>query len=297
MMWASNYELTGMGRAEIGFQELLWLGYRYLVKLAKGITAFVALASVAGVIILLVRRHGSAIWLLPLCGLTILMEMAILRGSLVPKLSYTVTLGTLLVPFSAALYERLRVGGLPTSRFTAVTALMVGLVLVFSCEICWGKLGYPNMFGISPIPRIENQDLALRFPEVVVDNLERRDEGFITDFYGWGVGHHVALMTRLHPDQIYTASGVPNRDSDLAAISQFLADYPSGVLLIVRGSRFAKALRFLENEAVVNGKTLELDEIASFAWPNRARKPLQDSGRDDAAQTIEILRYRVASEN
>jgi len=202
----------------------------------------------------------------------------------------------MLIPLSAAFYESLGIGRLPIFRFAAITALMVGSVVFLSCDSCWGRFVHPRLSGHSPIPRIKNQEIALQVPDVIVGHLQTRDEGFISDFYGWGATPHVALLTRLPRDQILSTSGAPNRDIDVARISQFLVDYPSGVLLIIRGSRLAKALRFSGNEAVVNEKPLQLEKVASFAWPQPGRQTAGDSSHDDGPQELEIFRYHVVSE-
>jgi hypothetical protein len=295
MMWSSTWELNYMGRSEKGFGELLRQGVGYLLKLASGLTLLIALASVAGALILLVKRHRSAVWILPLCGLALLMEIAILRGSLVPKSVYTVTLGTMLIPLSAAFYEGVGIGRLPNSKFAAITALMVGSVILFSCEACWGRFVHQRLLGVSPIPRIENQEIALQIPDVIESHLNTRDEGFISDFYGWGATPHVALLTRLPSHQILRANAAPNRPADEARISRFLDDYPNGVLLILRESRFAKTLDFSGNEALVNGKTMRLEKVASFSWPKHAKQAAKDSGDDESPQKLELFRYQVVS--
>ena len=295
MLHSSTFELQSMGRADLGFEDRLKRGSLYMAKLVRGLTAFVALASLAGAIIVLVKRHSSAIWIVPLCGLAALMEFAVLRGSLVPKLNYTVTLGTMLIPLSAAFYESLGINRLRMPRFAAVTTVIVGSVLIFSCEACWERIVHPRLFGLSPIPRIENQDIALQVPDVIVSNLKNRHEGLISDFYGWGATPYVALLTRLPRDQILRDNGVPNRPWEVARISRFLDDYPSGVLLIIRGSRFAKALRLSGNEAMVNGRSINLEHVASFAWPRAAMQTAKVSEGNNRPQKLEIFRYQVAS--
>jgi len=295
MLHSSTFELGSMGRADMDFEDRLRLGSLYVANLVRGLTAFVALASLAGAIIVLVKRHRSAIWIVPLCGLATLMEFAVFRGSLVPKFNYTVTLGTMLIPFSAAFYESLGMSRLRIPHFAAVTVIIVGSVLFFSCEVCWGKVTHPRLFGLSPIPRIENQDIALQVPDVILSHLKNHDEGFISDFYGWGAPAYVALLTRLPRDRILKGSGVPNRPTNVEHISQFLDGYPSGVLLIIRGSQFATAFGLSGNEAMVNGRSIHLEQVASFAWPNTARQTAKVSEGDNRPQKLEIFRYQVVS--
>jgi hypothetical protein len=295
MMWSTNWELKHMGRSEKETGELLRQGIYYLLNTARGLTLLIALACVAGASIALVKRHRSAIWIVPLVGLVLLMEFAILRGSLVPKLSYTVTLGTLLIPLSAAFYETIGLGRMSLRRAGTVSALLVFSVILFSCEACWGKFTHPRLFGLSPIPRFENQETVLQVSDAVADHLTSEEEGLILDFFGWGTAAYIALMTRLPADQIYSATGAPNREIDLARVSNIVVRFPSGVLVITEGSRLAGVMEFSANEAVVEGKTLLLEEVASFSLPEDAGRIADVTGPEDRPQVIQVFRYRVAN--
>jgi hypothetical protein len=54
-------------------------------------------------------------------------------------------------------------------------------------------------------------------------------------------------------------------------------------------------MEFSANEAVVEGKTLLLEEVASFSLPEDAGRIADVTGPEDRPQVIQVFRYRVAN--
>lgn len=267
MNWAAAWELHSMGRSELDLAERLRSGIVFLINALQGLTPLVALACLTGAALSFLKREGSALWLLPLSMLAAALAGAVVRGSLVPKFNYTETLGLMLLPFSAVLYKQLGIDA-NARRCVIVGLFAVTSVLAFSSDY-WLRTRPPFYINaISPIPRVDNQETVLLIPAVVTPNLQGAGSGLISDFYGWGASAYVALLTRLHPDRIYWAPGAPNREADLKRLSEFLDNYPNGVLILKSGSRFTEAIEFDAGETARIGETtLRLDPVEVFPWP------------------------------
>ena len=267
--WGSRWELESMGRAHLGRLALATQAAAYPIIAIKGMGQLLGLICTAGVALALLTRHRSAVWLIPLLGLMGLWGLAIVRGSLVPKFNYTEIAGTLLFPFSALAYDRLGVGRWAAPKFAlAALALLVATVVSF-CRPCLESVGLGKLTGFGPIPRIENQEIALQLPPILVQNLHDGDAALISDHYGWGSTRYVALLTRLPRARIFMAPGAPNQGLDPNELATFLDRHPRGVLVALSGSRFSEALGITAaaTSAEVGGTALTLEKVRSFAWP------------------------------
>lgn len=271
MNWASRWELDAMGRAGLERSRLIQLALWYPVTLVRGMTLPFGLIGLAGGALAIATRHRARVWLIPLGGIVLLWALAIARGSLVPKLNYTETAGALLFPFSALAYRHAGV-----DRWTAKTVAAVALVLVtsgvaFTCRPCLTRVGLGALAGISPIPRIENQDVALQLPPMLVDAIESGYPALITDHFGWGATHHVALLTRLRRSEVFLAPGAPNRRLDRDSLLAFVTRHPRGVLVVLSGSRFSAALGIDSGatSAILGGTPARLEKVRSLPWPGR----------------------------
>ncbi|HZM26308.1 MAG TPA: hypothetical protein VFB89_03050, partial [Gemmatimonadales bacterium] len=127
-----------------------------------------------------------------------------------------------------------------------------------------------RLAGFSPIPRIENQHLALALAESLRTELGA-DESLVSDHYGWGVTQYVALLTRLPRSRIYLAPGAPNEQIDADSLAAFLTQHPCGVLIAETESRFSRRLELRpETRNAIAGKTsLRLLPTQEVAWPGR----------------------------
>ncbi|HEU5169493.1 MAG TPA: glycosyltransferase family 39 protein [Gemmatimonadales bacterium] len=276
MTWASRWELDAMGRAGIDQARLARQAASYPLTLVRGMTLPLGLICAAGAGLAAATRHRSRVWLIPLGGLLAFWAMAIARGSLVPKLNYTQTAGTLLFPFSALVYQRLGVRRWAAPVFAIVALGLVATGVIFSCWSCLARVGLGRLDGISPIPRIENQEVALDLPPILVESMGGAHAALISDHYGWGAPLHVALLTRLHPSRIFLAPGAPNRQPNLGRLSWFLTRHPRGVLVALSGSRLSRALGITPAATSVtcDGTELRLEKVRSVPWPGKQEAEL-----------------------
>jgi len=285
MKWASRWELVAMGRGALPRSRLVESALWYPFTLARGMTLPFAFASLAGAALALGTRHRARVWLLPLAGITLLWVTAIARGSLVPKLNYTETAGVLLFPFAALAYRRAGVGRWTPAGVGAAAVALVGSGIVFSCAPCLARVGLAKLAGISPIPRIRNQEIALQLPPILLESMGEGHRALISDHYGWGTTQHVALLTRLRRSEIFLAPGAPNRQLDRDSLLAFVKRRPRGALVTLSGSRFSMALGIYSGaarSATLGGTSLRLEPVRSLPWP--AGAPAQ----------LSVFRYTAA---
>jgi hypothetical protein len=273
---ASRWELDAMGQAGADRAALARRAVSYPLTLIRGMTLPLGLLCVAGAVLAAATRHRSRAWLLPLGGLLALWAMAIARGSLVPKLNYTETAGTLLFPFSALVYERLGVRRWAAPLFATVALGLVAAGAISSCRPCLARVGLGRWAGTSPIPRIENQKIALELPPMLVESMGGGHAALISDHYGWGAPRYVALLTRLQRARIFLAPSAPNRHLEPDSLSQFLTRNPRGVLIALSGSRFSRALgiTLAATSATFGGMEIRLEKVRSVPWPGREKAEL-----------------------
>jgi 4-amino-4-deoxy-L-arabinose transferase-like glycosyltransferase len=110
--WTSNFVRYAMGRADQPFDSLAASAIRYPYLTLRGMNLLVGLVAAAGALSALVTRDRARVWLVPLVGVSTLLMISIAHGSLGPKLPYTLTLGTMLLPFGAVVFRRLGVESL-----------------------------------------------------------------------------------------------------------------------------------------------------------------------------------------
>jgi len=265
---AARFELVAMGRERYGRGALLLRALSYPGVVLRGMGCLVALVAAAGAVLALARRERVAIWLLPLAGLLGLLCLSIARGSLVPKLNYAETAGTMLFPFSALVYDRLNVERWKTPVFAAVAVgLLLSSALSF-CKDCLAKVHLASLAS-SPIPRVENQELALQLPPIIRASLPDSGAALISDNIGFGATSQVAIRTDLPRPRMYLVCRVPNRGSDDGALARFIERHPRGVLLALSGSRFSEAFRIAPTATSVTVGPLHvtLDRVKSIEWP------------------------------
>lgn len=280
--WASRSEREGMGRAMMPLSTRIIRAFEYPGLILRGMTVPIGVIAVAGAIVALVNRERCRVWLLPVAGLTLLLMWGIARGALVPKINYTTTIGTMLFPFAAVIWRRLGVENWPVRRLMVLGAAIIGL-MVFSMRWSWmNAVGLVELKSFHPVPTIQNQDAALTLPAIINRHMPG-EPALITDFYGWGVGNHVALLTRIERDRILLVTGAPNLDIGLERMSAFLARYPEGILVALEGSRLSKAIGIeAGTTARVGELTLLLERVHRVAWPP-----------GDPPAHLDVFRYRL----
>jgi hypothetical protein len=269
---AANWELESMGRAKLDHRLLFFRSITYPLVVLKGMSLPIGLICVAGAAVALVKRLRCAAWLLPLAGVLLMWCLGIARGALVPKFNYTEAAGTLLFPFAAVAYQQLRIDAWE-ARKLFVAALVLPLIsLVFACGPCLAPLRLERLAGFSPIPRIENQPVALALAEFLRADLPA-DESLVSDHYAWGASRYLALLTKLPRRRIYLVPGAPNEPIDADSLAAFLTEHPRGILIAMTGSRFTTLLDLKGDttNVVVKGVGLRIVLLHSTIWPARTK--------------------------
>jgi hypothetical protein len=290
--YAAHYErdLQGRSAMPVGARVrsvlmLVWLT-------AKGMIPLVAVATACGAGLAVLHRTRQAIWLLPCAGLFALLAIGCLRGAFDPGVYYTLTFGLFLIPYLAELLNRIGLERLSRGRFVLLT--VAGIVCVLLVSVPDGLRAMPivgRIVGISPMPQFPEQDATIRLVELINSQIRTPEDGLVSDFYGWLPSYYAALLTRLHPDRIFLASGALNVSPDLASLGSFLDRHPQGVLLLQADSRFCGALGFNGDRASVEGRVVSLVKVADVPWPPpedaafRAASPCGDGG-------LAIFRYQ-----
>lgn len=282
---AGRWELQSMGRSQLASRILGAEATRYPGVIIAGMSLPVGLLCVAGAAIALMIRHPARVWLLPVVGVLALWGIGIARGALVPKVNYTEIAGTLLFPFSALTYRRFRIATWRPER-VAVAAIVLPLVnLLFSCSPCLARVRLGWLAGPSPIPRIENQEVGLALADSLGRELQP-GESLVSDHYGWGATHYVALLSRLPRRQIFLAPGAPNQQIASDTLAAFLAGHRRGVLIALSGSRFTHLLGLgpATKDAAVGPVSLHLSLMHTIGWP-----------AGDGRGTLMVFRYSVTA--
>jgi len=292
--YAQSWELESMGRSELSLSERLRAAVGFVSGTVRGLTPLVALVAFAGGVIALLGRRRAALWLIPPVGLLGLLFWSVVNGTLVPKPTYAVMTGTMVLPFAALVFE-----ALGAERWRAALVGVAALATVFvvgvsSCERCLDAVGLRALRGISPIPRFENQDTANELSQIVAGNLAAPPAGIVSDFYGYDGTNWVLLLSRTHPDRIFLAPWAPYQPLDEEGLAAFVQAHPEGLLIIRPGSRFARqiGLETTQGEAILAGRPVRLEQVASVAWPENDWHPIVPD--DVGEERVVIYRYAEA---
>lgn len=276
--WAQRWEQDSMGHGNLSMKEVLIRLMSFPQKLFAGMTLPVALLSITGCLIAIIQRDRRAIWLIPIVGIGALLVYSATQGELVVKTKYTVTFGTFLLPFSAIVYQSLRLNQL--SRRGLLTAALVLFLTIAP-------------FLKSAVPRFALQERVAAISSSVGVPLLQPETGFISDFFGWRETFYTSQQTGLHPDRIYVLQGAPNRSINMDKISDFLSQHKRGVLLLHSGSRFAARIQFKSDTlATIGSIEVKLDKMSSNPWP-AIRNPRLGNATNPRQQSLDVYLYRV----
>jgi hypothetical protein len=266
---ASGFELHAMGRATRGGNALLaqTLIYPGVVLVGLGLPA--GLLSAAGALRAMGTKSKLAIWLIPLGFVLALQCLAILRGSLVPKLNYTETAGTLLLPFLAVAIQPLHPERWAAPRLAASAVALYAVNAVFGCGPCLARIGLGSL-AMSPVPRVPNQPVAARLAPLIRANLPP-DGGFISDDYGTGATRYVALLTRVRPERMFLVCHLAHRPPDADSLAAFVSRYPQGLLLTRSNSSFSADYGFAARTTAgaFGDAAITLTLLGGVDWPGR----------------------------
>jgi hypothetical protein len=215
--WASQHELVTMGKASFGLGERARQLALFVASLVGGMTPILALMSGLGVLICLIERRRQTIWLIPILVLSALLFSSAVRGTLVPKVNYTATLGLMLIPFLAVLFTDSPFQRLGRRGQLATHILLFGSMLLF---LVIGTLrDVPGMRdrstviaavpAIGPVPGLSDRLTLDGFAAAIRAETAEPGEAFISDFLGFAPTGYLALTTGVHRDRIYLPSAAP----------------------------------------------------------------------------------------
>jgi len=320
--FASQHELHRMGTAAMSLPERLDRVGKFATALVSGLTPMLALVAAAGTALCLWERRRSALWLIPPSCLAALLFLAVLRGSLVPKMNYTETLALFILPFTAAALDlpalRRRGSAATLALCTALFASMAFLLVVGTLRrmpaVRERSVIVDKVSAESPVPTFKGQtelaDLLATVRPVLAESPER---GFVQDFIGFVPRGYLALSTLVHPDRIYSlpqdlgaadraeqeprstlplrARTMPLIGNEPPALEDFLRRYREGVLVIGSASRAAAWLGLSEADGTAGfrGLDLRVEELG------RVSVPMPDELRPGGAkqgERLEVIAYR-----
>jgi hypothetical protein len=317
--WASHHELVRMGKGALPLTERLGLGLKFALHLVAGLTPGLALLAMAGAALCVVQRRRAAAWLIPVGGLTVLLCVATVRGSLVPKLNYTETLGLFLIPYvaavaSAAPVRRAGRAGMPALG-VALLGSMALLLVVGTLRDLPGMRTRSALVArvpaVSPVPMFQGQaELGSLLPPIRHALASGPGRGYVSNFLGFVPTGYLALGTRAHPDRIFLmvaatgdqaiGEGLPLRRRPIPLIGnlasrleEFLEQYPEGVVVLRQGSPLAEQLGAGSGRAAPQFRDLQLAELARVSVPAPAEPRHRSDGPDDTTMEVVAYRYRV----
>jgi hypothetical protein len=266
---ASGFELHAMGRAARGWGALLARTLTYPGVVLVGMGLVVGLLSAAGALRAMGTRSKIAIWLIPSAFLLGLQCLAILRGSLVPKLNYTETAGTFLMPFLAVALQPLHLERWAAPRLAGFAVALFAANAVFACEACLARVGLGSL-AMSPVPRVPNQEVTAQLAPLIRANLPPGG-GLISDDYGTGATRHVALLARMRPERLFLVCHLARRPPDADSLAAFVSRYPQGLLLARSNSSFSADYGFAAGttSSRFGDAAITLTPLAGVDWPGR----------------------------
>lgn len=273
---------------------------------AAGMTPLFALCASAGAVLCIVRRDERARWIFPFAGLAASMMIAAALGTLIPKPIYTESLGILLAPFAAAVFQM--APGIDEQRsvrvvlYAALVTSTVAICLAGAARSLPESHGLRRiairipMLGESPVPTFARQRQADRLVQLIREHRTHPQGALILDNLRSPATYYVGLHSGYHPDRLYLASGQgavdledrsaadsrplrqrdqPLRGTEPADIAGFMRQHCSGMIVLQPGSRFSAWIGYRSPDRIVNvGRSVSLHEIARISWPMPADERL-----------------------
>jgi hypothetical protein len=186
---------------------------------------------------------AKRIWLLPLAALLFMFMVQVVRGLGATTARFSLVLGMLFLPFSAAAIVKFKNKRWAPSLAAICIFLMIPLS--YSRVVLYRLAGpdFPNPFpaDIQAVPKIGNETKEIA--RIVRQNLRENSDGLLVDFFGkdfypWKDTFYVGLMSHHHPGKIFFMPGGLNQRLNETALKHFLHNHPSGVLVRTRESKW-----------------------------------------------------------
>jgi 4-amino-4-deoxy-L-arabinose transferase-like glycosyltransferase len=171
------------------------------------------------------------------------------EGTLLLQHRFTSLLILLSAPFLSIIFEK------PDSFFAKKWIAILILVTLLPFSYFWMKVPIEKIFAFSytlktsffetrnssfdamAIPRLSNRNFA-KYSQEINKELSQ-NSGLILDFVSWDNTFYLALKSQLQPGQIFIVDGSKHGEVYKEPLAEILKKYPSGIILIKCGSRFA----------------------------------------------------------
>jgi hypothetical protein len=230
----------------LNFGEVLRRIFYYPYVVFFALTAPIAVLCILGANVTWKDRI-QRIWLLPFSALLLMFMQQAARGVGGTKARYSLLLGLLFLPFSAAAIETLK-----QKRWLKTLALVciVLMVPLSYLRVIWFRtlgpeISNPFPADIQAIPRIQKEPVEIA--RIARENITAKDDGFVLDFFGkdfypWNDTYAVALLSRQHRSNIFFMPGGRHQLLDEGSLKEFLVQHQRGVLLYERESRMIQLM-------------------------------------------------------
>ncbi len=243
--WQTHVEGINVG---LNYKRMLARGLFVPCILFLGMTPPISMLVAIGVVTAFVRRRWTLlVWLVPFGGLALAAIYKVVTGGMFRRPSYSIILGFLILPYAAVgaewLCARIRrpVVGLTVVCLCLASMLPLSYVDYQSLPLLGSKINVvvPRRRTIKAIPRD-----SWNYVEVC-RVLKKHDiigpgKGLICDFVSWHETKHIALHSRMPPEQIELAPGGRNQQPDPHEVARFVDKYKKGGLVLKKGSRFSQ---------------------------------------------------------
>ncbi len=147
-----------------------------------------------------------------------------LTGTLLLHHRFTGLLTVFALPFIAGYFEQW--SGTSIHKAFVFATFTIGLTFVY------------NMHGLTPLPRLKNQDIV-KISKVVKQELES-DSGLILDFLNWENSYFIALDAAIRPKQIIFMPGEKHAELPIHDCIRILNERGNGVIVILKNSELDK---------------------------------------------------------
>lgn len=112
-----------------------------------------------------------------------------------------------------------------------------------------------NMGGISPVPRLKNQEMVEA--KRSFENKLNENTGLLIDFIGWEESYYLGLNSGISPKQIYFVNGEINSSDHSNEIKSHLNRYPENIIILKKNS---ERYRFVKETVTKKTDTLYQDK-------------------------------------
>lgn len=291
LVWSDDYERKIMNHAN---ENVLQLVAQKVVQLASTMAHGLSLPLAAliglGVLWALLRLRRELVWLLAPAWLLLLLSIAGARGSIWYKPSYTLLLGTMTMPFLAALFQSWRIDAWSRRSFLAACVALVAVVGVTMVEPLWRAIPRGGALRAQGWGAFPEQDQTRKLLQLVNDGQPMGRSPLLLDFIGWWPTGFVTSRTRIHPESLCTPNGTPV-PVDEPAVQRFLLAHPQGTFIGYDQGRLTAQLRMqTPDTGVLAGVTLQFTRPRQLPWAG------SNTPGADQPGTLTVSQYRVVAE-